>query len=59
MCEFKVFLDGKEVFKDVVYAKVEDGKVTVRDIIGESREFRNCKIVEIDVNNTRLVLAPK
>jgi predicted RNA-binding protein len=59
MCEFKVFLDGKEVFKDVVYAKVEDGKVTVRDVIGESREFRNCKIVEIDVNNTRLVLAPK
>ncbi len=57
MCEFKVFLNGKEVFKDVIYAKVEDGKVTVRDVIGESREFKNCKIVEIDVNNTRLVLA--
>lgn len=57
MCEFKVLLNGKEVFKDVVYAKVENGKVMVRDVIGESREFKNCKIVEVDVNATRLVLA--
>jgi predicted RNA-binding protein len=58
MCEFKVILNGKEVFKDVVYAKVENGTVIVRDVIGESREFRNCKIVEVDVNKTRLVLSP-
>ncbi|MGB9959032.1 MAG: CooT family nickel-binding protein [Candidatus Bathyarchaeales archaeon] len=57
MCEFKVILNGKEVFKDVVYAKAEDGTVTVRDVIGESKEFKNCKIVEVDVNNTRLVLS--
>jgi predicted RNA-binding protein len=58
MCEFKVILNGKEVFKDVVYAKVENGTVIVRDVIGEFREFRNCKIVEVDVNKTRLVLSP-
>jgi predicted RNA-binding protein len=58
MCEFKVILNGKEVFKDVVYAKVENETVIVRDVIGESREFRNCKIVEVDVNKTRLVLSP-
>lgn len=58
MCEFKVILNGKEVFKDVVYAKVENGTVIVRDVIGDSREFRNCKIVEVDVNKTRLVLSP-
>jgi len=58
MCEFKVILNGKEVFKDVVYAKVENGTVIVRDVIGESREFRNCKIVEVDVNKTKLVLSP-
>ncbi len=57
MCEFKVILNGKEVFKDVVYAKAEDGTVTVRDVIGESKEFKNCKITEVDVNNTRLVLS--
>jgi len=58
MCEFKVILNGKEVFKDVVYAKVENGTVIVRDVIGEFREFRNCKIVEVDVNKTKLVLSP-
>ncbi|MGB9853596.1 MAG: CooT family nickel-binding protein [Candidatus Bathyarchaeales archaeon] len=58
MCEFKVILNGKEVFKDVVYAKVENGTVIVRDVIGESGEFRNCKIAEVDVNKTRLVLSP-
>jgi len=58
MCEFKVILNGKEVFKDVVYAKVENETVIVRDVIGDSREFRNCKIVEVDVNKTRLVLSP-
>lgn len=57
MCEFKVILNGKEVFKDVVYAKVENETVIVRDVIGETREFRNCNIVEVDVNATRLVLA--
>ncbi len=57
MCEFKVILNGKEVFKDVVYAKVENETVIVRDVIGEFKEFRNCKIVEVDVNTTRLVLS--
>ncbi|MEM3054197.1 MAG: CooT family nickel-binding protein [Candidatus Bathyarchaeia archaeon] len=57
MCEFKVILNGIEVFKDVVYAKVENETVIVRDVIGETREFRNCKIVEVDVNATKLVLA--
>jgi predicted RNA-binding protein len=57
MCEFKVILNGKEVWSDVVYAKAEGGKVTVRDVSGQTREFKNCKIIEVDVNNTRLVLA--
>jgi predicted RNA-binding protein len=57
MCEFKVILDGKLVFKDAVYAKMESNNVIVRDVIGESKEFRNCKIVEVDVNSTRLVLS--
>ena len=57
MCEFKVILNGIEVFKDAVYAKVENGTVIVRDVIGESKEFRNCEIIEVDVNATRLVLA--
>jgi predicted RNA-binding protein len=58
MCEFNVILNGKTQFKDVVYAKAENNNVTVKSILGESKEFKNCKIVEVDVNATRLVLAP-
>ncbi|MEM2676856.1 MAG: CooT family nickel-binding protein [Candidatus Bathyarchaeia archaeon] len=57
MCEFKVILDGKEVWNDVVYAKAEGNKVVLKDVAGQSREFKNCKIVEVDVNATRLLLA--
>ena len=57
MCEFDVIVDGKIVFKDVICAKVEDGKVAVRNILGELREYRNHRIEEVDVNSTRLVLS--
>jgi predicted RNA-binding protein len=57
MCEFKVILEGKTVFKEAVHAGIKDGKVTVIDALGQSKEFKNCKIVEVDVNSTRLVLS--
>ena len=57
MCEFNVILNGKIVFKDVVYAKTENNNVTVKSILGEAKEFKNCKITEVNVNSTRLVLA--
>lgn len=57
MCEFNVILNGKTVFKDVVYAKVESGKVIVKDVLGKSKEFKDSRIVEVDVNSTRLVLS--
>jgi len=55
MCEFNVILNGKVQFKDAIYAKVEGDNVTVKNILGEAKEFKNCKIVEVDVPNTRLV----
>jgi predicted RNA-binding protein len=57
MCEFTVILAGKEVFKEVVYAKMEREKVTLRNVLGESMQLSKCKIVEVDVNSTRLVLS--
>jgi predicted RNA-binding protein len=57
MCEFKVILEGKTVFRDVVYAKKENDRIIVKDVLGKSKEFKNCKIVEVDVNSTRLVLS--
>ncbi len=57
MCEFKVFLNDKIVSKDIVYAKMQKGTVTVKDVLGTSKEFKNCRITEVDVNSTRLVLS--
>ncbi len=57
MCEFNVLLNGKIQFKDVVYAKVENGNVIVKNVLGETKEFKDCHIVEVDVNATKLVLA--
>lgn len=57
MCEFKVILNGEEVFRDVVYAKADDEKVLVRDVMGETREFPSCRIIIVDVNNAQLILA--
>jgi predicted RNA-binding protein len=56
MCEFKVFLDGEKVMEDVIFAKVDEGKVFIRDVIGETKVFEGVDIVEINVPSTRLVL---
>jgi predicted RNA-binding protein len=56
MCEFNIILNGETMFKDVVYAKTEGTLVTVKNVLGEGKEFKNCKITEVDVNSTRLVL---
>ena len=58
MCEFDVSLQQKTVFKDAVYAKADGNKVIVRDVLGESQVFENCRIVEVDVGSERLVLSP-
>jgi len=57
MCEFSVLLKAKMVFKDAVYAKADGNKVVVKDVLGDSKVFKNCKIVEVDVNSERLVLS--
>jgi predicted RNA-binding protein len=57
MCEFNVILNGTVQFRDVIFAKVDGLNVTVRNILGEAKEFKNCRIVDVDVPNTRLVLS--
>jgi len=56
MCEFNIILDGEILFKDVVYAKTEGTNVIVKNVLGEAREFKNCKITEVNVSMTRLIL---
>lgn len=57
MCEFNVIINGKVQFKDVIYSKVDGENITVKNIMGEAKEFKGYKIVEVDVPNTRLVLS--
>jgi predicted RNA-binding protein len=57
MCEFNVILNGKIQFKDVIYAKVEGANLIVKNILGEAKEFKDCKVIEVDVNSARLVLS--
>ena len=57
MCEFKVIIKGKTVFKDAVYAKADGDRVIVKDILGDSKEFKNCRIAEVDVNTVCLFLS--
>ncbi len=59
MCEFNVILNGKTTFKDVIYAKAQDGNITVKNVLGETRQFKDCVITEVDVNATRLILTAK
>ena len=56
MCEFKVLLDGKEVFQDVIYAKLEGDHLILRDVMGTARNIPNVRIVEVDVSSEKLIL---
>ena len=57
MCEFTVLMDGEEIFKGAVYAKVTGTSVSVKDILGTSKKIDNSRIAEVDVTKERLVLA--
>ena len=56
MCEFNVILNDEVLFKDVVYAKTDKNNVIVKNVLGETKEFSNCRITEVNVNTTKLVL---
>jgi predicted RNA-binding protein len=56
MCEFKVWLDDEKVAEDIIYAKAEGGKITLRDVLGMPVVVEDARIAEVDVASTRLVL---
>ena len=59
MCEFKVILNGEKVFEDAVYLASKDGKVTLKSILGETKELEGCQIAEVNVSSERVVLVPR
>jgi predicted RNA-binding protein len=56
MCEFNVYLDETKVFEDAIFCRVLDGKLLLKDILGQTKEFVNCHIVEVDVTKEKLIL---
>ncbi len=56
MCEFSVYLDEKKVFDEAIYCRVRNGKLLLKDILGQTKEFMNCHIVEVDVTKEKLLL---
>jgi predicted RNA-binding protein len=57
MCEFKVVLEEKTVFEDAIYIKDEGQRLFIRDILGQSKDFPGCHVVEISVEREELVIA--
>ena len=56
MCEFRVFLDGEKMMEDVIVAEADEMGVMLRDVLGETKVFKDVSIVEVNVPATRLVL---
>jgi len=56
MCEFKVYLDGKKIFQDVIYARIDGNDLVLRDVLGEVQKVTGSRVVEIDVSSARLVI---
>jgi predicted RNA-binding protein len=56
MCEFRVILDGERVFEDAVYVKDDGQRLLVRDVLGQSREFTDCRVLEISVEREELII---
>jgi predicted RNA-binding protein len=57
MCEYRVFLDGDVVFDEVIYARDYGNRVLLKNVVGEVRVLENCKIVEVNVKETKIVLS--
>ncbi len=56
MCELKVVVKDEVMFENAIYAKAEDTKVTVRDVLGVTKVFNSYEIAEVDINKERLLL---
>ena len=53
-----VIIENEVEFENVIYAKSIENRVIVKDILGKSREFKNYKITEVDINTEQLILSP-
>ena len=57
MCDLSVLIGGEVVFRNAISAKVDGDKVILKNVLGVSEVFENCRIVEVDIGSERLVLS--
>lgn len=57
MCEYKVYLEGELVFEDVIYARDLGGRILLRNVAGLTKVVENCRILEVNVEETKILLA--
>jgi predicted RNA-binding protein len=58
MCELKVIVENQVAFENVIYAKADENKVVVKDVLGKSMEFKNHTITEVNISKEQLFLSP-
>lgn len=60
MCEFKVKIlengEEKQITENILFSKVEDGKVIFRNILGMTTTVENALIDEISVPSEKILL---
>jgi len=59
MCELRVTVNGRIVFENAIYAKATENSVVVRDVLGNTRQFSNHIIAEVDITKEKMALSPK
>ena len=59
MCELTAFLDKDIVYRYVVYAKIEEQDLVLKNVLGADRRIKGCRIVEVDMISKRIVLSSK
>ena len=57
MCELNVIIENKIVFKNAIYAKVTENKVIIQTILGQTKEFQNHTITEVNIAKEQLILS--
>ncbi len=57
MCELKVIIENKIVFKNAIYAKETENKVIIQRILGQTKEFQNHTITEVNIAKEQLILS--
>lgn len=56
MCELKVIINQKMVFENAIYAKKTESDVFVKDVLGNTKTFKNHTITEVNIPKEQLIL---